>query len=252
MSGPISLLGGRVRLDQRQAGLAATIEPVLLAAAVPAREGEAVLEAGAGVGTAALCLLARVPGARVAAVERDPAQAAAAVANAALNGWGGRLAVVAGDIAARGTARAAASLGPFAHGMANPPWFADGSLPSLPQRRAAKHVAAKHGEDAARLGAWVSFLARRVAQGGTVTLALTPAHLPEALAAFAAARLGSITVLPLWPRAGQAAKRLLLAGRKGGRGPCRILAGLVLHHADGRFTEEAEAVLRHAAPLPAT
>lgn len=245
--GPISLLGGRVLLDQSAAGLAATIEPVLLAAAVPARQGQAVLEAGAGVGTASLCLLARVAGARAVGVERDAAQAEAALANAALNGWGGRFGVIAGDIAARDTARAAASLGPFAHAMANPPWFTEGSLPDAPARRAAKHA-----DGAAQLGPWVSFLARRVVQGGTVTVALTPAHLPDALAAFAASGIGSATLLPLWPLAGQPAKRLLLAGRKGGRGPCRILPGLVLHHAGGRFTDAAEAVLRHAAALPAT
>jgi tRNA1(Val) A37 N6-methylase TrmN6 len=245
--GPIGLLGGRVRLDQAGAGLPATIDPVLLAAAVPAGPGEAVLEAGAGVGTASLCLLARVPGVRAVGVERDAAQAKAACANATLNGWDGRFAIVTGDVTTREAARAAASLGPFAHAMANPPWFAEGSLPAgLPRR------AAKHAEAAASLAPWVAFLARRVAQGGTVTLALTPAHLPEALAAFAAARVGSATLLPLWPRQGQPAKRLLLAGRKGGRGPCRILAGLVLHRDDGRFTIEAEAVLRHAEPLPAS
>ncbi|WP_291295211.1 tRNA1(Val) (adenine(37)-N6)-methyltransferase [Elioraea sp.] len=244
---PTRLLGGRVLLDQREAGLRATIDPVLLAAFVPARPGEAVLEAGAGVGTASLCLLARVSGARAVAVERDAAQAAAAEANAALNGWSMRLGVIAGDIAARGTAHAAAALGPFAHAMANPPWFSEGSLPDAPPRRAAKHA-----EAAATLGPWVSFLARRVEQGGTVTLALTPAHLPDALAALAAARLGSATLLPLWPRAGLPAKRLLLAGRKGGRGACRILPGLVLHRADGAFTDEAEAVLRHAGTLPPT
>ena len=103
---------------------------------------------------------------------------------------------------------------------------------------------------ATTLGPWVSFLARRLAHGGTITLALTPAHLPEALAAFAAARIGSATLLPLWPRAGQPARRLLLAGRKGGRGPCRILPGLVLHEADGRFTEAAEAVLAARSPPP--
>lgn len=246
-SGPVGLLGGRVRLDQDTAGLAATIDPVLLAAAVPAGPGDAVLEAGTGVGTASLCLLARVPGLRAVGVERDAAQAEAARANAALNGWAERLDIIAGDVTTREAARAAAALGPFAHAMANPPWFAEGSLPAALPRRAAKHV-----EDAASLAPWVAFLTRRVAQGGTVTLALTPAHLPEALAAFAASRVGSATLLPLWPRAGQAAKRLLLTGRKGGRGPCRMLAGLVLHRVDGRFTEEAEAVLRHAAPLPAT
>ena len=56
------LLGGRVALYQPAAGYRAAIDPVLLAASIPAREGETVLEIGAGVGGAALCLAARVPG----------------------------------------------------------------------------------------------------------------------------------------------------------------------------------------------
>jgi tRNA1(Val) A37 N6-methylase TrmN6 len=57
-------------------------------------------------------------------------------------------------------------------------------------------------------------------------------------------------MLPLWPRAGVAAKRVILQAIKGGRGPDRILPGLVLHEADGSFTAAAEAVLRHAQALP--
>ena len=48
---------------------------------------------------------------------------------------------------------------------------------------------------------------------------------------------------------GIAAKRVLLRARKGARGPARVWPGLVLHETDGRFTAEAQAILRDAAPL---
>jgi tRNA1(Val) A37 N6-methylase TrmN6 len=243
-TGPEALLGGRVLLDQGGAGLRATIDPVLLAAAVPAKAGEAVLEAGTGVGTASLCLLARVPGARAVGVESDAAQAMRAAENAALNGWSERFAAIAGDVTDPATARAAAGHGPFAHAMANPPWFSGGSKPIEPARRLAKHGG---GRDLAR---WIAFLARRVGPRGSVTLILPTALLPEALAGLEAARIGSPAVLPLWPHAGEAAKRVILSGRKGGRSPCRVLAGLVLHRQDGGFTAAAEAVLRDGDRLP--
>jgi tRNA1(Val) A37 N6-methylase TrmN6 len=58
------LLGGSVRLIQQAGGYRVAIDPVLLAAAVPAAAGDHVLDAGAGVAAAALCLAARVPGVR--------------------------------------------------------------------------------------------------------------------------------------------------------------------------------------------
>jgi len=242
VSGPIGLLGGRVELDQTGAGLPATIDPVLLAAAVPARAGESVLEAGTGIGTAALCLLARVEVARVVGLERDRDQAERAAANAALNGWGERFAAIAADLADPEAGRAVAAFGPFDHAMANPPWFEGGTTPLLAQRRSAKH-------GAGALSAWIDFLARPLARRGSLTLVLPPSLLPAALAGFARAGIGAPVIFPLWPRAGAPARRLILAGRKGRSSPCRILAGLVLHEADGQFTAAAEAVLRQAEPL---
>ena len=75
------------------------------------------------------------------------------------------------------------------------------------------------------------------------------AELDAAAAAIREAGFGAMELLPLWPRGGIAAKRVLLRARKGARGPAKILPGLVLHEADGRFTEAAEAILRDAAPI---
>jgi tRNA1Val (adenine37-N6)-methyltransferase len=242
------LLGGRVRLRQpRRGGLRAGIDPVLLAAAVPARPGELVLEAGCGGGAAFLCLAARVPGVVVRAVERDPALAALAAENAMANGLGPeRAEVLVGEVRDRALARA----GPrAAHAFANPPWWPGGTPPPEPRRRAATH---EDGAAAAGLEAWTGFLAAGLAPGGSLTLVLPAALFDRGLAALAAAGCGSARLFPLWPRAGEAAKRVLLQGRLGHRGPARVEAGLVLHAAEGAggFTPAAEAVLRDAAALP--
>jgi tRNA1(Val) A37 N6-methylase TrmN6 len=42
-----------------------------------------------------------------------------------------------------------------------------------------------------------------------------------------------------------------LRARKGARSPAKIRPGLVLHEADGRFTEAAEEILRDAAQIGA-
>ncbi len=232
-----ALLGGRVRHAQLRNGHRTGIEPVLLAASVPARPGERVLEGGTGSGAALLCLAARVPGLEGTGIEREPALAALARANIAANGFAG-LTVLEGDIAA------VAPGGPFDHAIANPPWHdAAGSASPDPAREVARR-----GQPGL-LTLWAERLAAPLVRRGTLTLIVAAAVLPEALAAFAAADCGGPAVLPLWPRIGGAAKLLLLRGVKGGRGGAVVLPGLVLHDADGRYTPQAEAILREGAAL---
>jgi tRNA1(Val) A37 N6-methylase TrmN6 len=66
----------------------------------------------------------------------------------------------------------------------------------------------------------------------------------------AMAGLGEIVVFPLWPRACQAAKRVLVRARVASKTPMVLAPGLVLHGADGKFTPETEAILRDGAELP--
>lgn len=229
------LLGGRVRLMQPRQGFRAAVDPVLLAAFIPARKGDAVLEAGCGSGAGFLCLAARVPGVCILAVERDATLAELAARNAGLNGVGAR--VHAADIRAQWP-------GGMDHAFANPPFWPAGTPSPTAARRAAAH------EADATLGAWITALARPLRHLGTLSLVLPAARFADAAAGLRAAGCGAVRLLPLWPRAGVAAKRVLIQGRRGGRGADTLLPGLVLHEADGGWTPAAEAVLRHAAPLP--
>lgn len=233
------LLGGRVRLCQPAQGFRAGLDAVLLAAFVPARPGQRVLEAGCGTGAAFLCLAARVPGLAIEAVEREPAMAGLARGNAAANGADARIAE--GDVADLALAR---RLTPCDHAMANPPYWPGGTPPPGAIRRAATH------EAGAGLDAWARFLAAAVKPRGTVSLVLPAARFDAGVAALRAAGCGSVTLLPLGARAGAPARRVLIGARRGGRGPARLLPPFILHEPDGAFTAQAEAVLRHAAALP--
>jgi tRNA1(Val) A37 N6-methylase TrmN6 len=231
-----TLLGGRLRLRQPATGLRAGHDAVLLAASIPAKPGQAVLEAGCGSGAVFLCLLARIPGLHVTAIERDPGLAALARENAALNGWADRVTVLEGDVADPALRQA---LPPIAHAFANPPYWPGGTRPPEALRAGATHA------DAVPLEAWTGCLAHRLARLGSLTLILPAARLADGVAALRASGCGSQALTPLWPRPGQAAKRILLSGRRQGRGPARVLPGLVLHGGDGR----ADAVLRDAAAI---
>lgn len=232
-----SLLGGRVRYAQPREGFRSGIEPVLLAAAVPARPGESVVEGGSGAGAALLCLAVRVPGIRGLGVELDPDLTALARENATASNIDG-VSFVAADLLTLSPP------GVFDHAMANPPYHAAaGTASPRPAREMAKR--ARPG----LLRDWALALAALLRHRGTLTLILPAASLPEALDALHAAGCRPTAVLPLWPTAGRRAKLILLHGVKAGRAPLRLLSGLVLHATSGGFTPETEAVLRSAAAL---
>jgi tRNA1(Val) A37 N6-methylase TrmN6 len=103
-------LGGRVTVLQPKKGHRAGSDAVWLQAAVRPTAGSRVLDAGAGVGVAGLCLLSRCPALDLTAVEIDPALAALAEANAARNGVAAKVTVITADVTA-------AAEGLFAKGL---------------------------------------------------------------------------------------------------------------------------------------
>jgi tRNA1(Val) A37 N6-methylase TrmN6 len=231
------LLGGRVRYAQPRDGFRSGIEPVLLAAAVPARPGERVLEVGSGAGAALLCLAARVGGIRGVGVERDPALAVIAAGNAAANGWDD-LAFVAADIAD------CPDIGLFDHACANPPYHpATGTASPDTARDAARRARPD------LFAIWAASMGQCLRSRGTVTWIVAAAVLPACVMALTAAGCPPTVLLPLWPRAGQAAKLVLLHAVKGGRSRFRVAPGLVLHAGSNGYTQAAEAILRRAEPL---
>ena len=231
------LLDGRVRYAQPLDGYRTGIEPVLLAASVPARAGERVLEAGTGAGAGLLCLAARVPGILGLGIEVDSAMAELARQNVAANGIDG-ISIVVADIGAwRGD-------GAFEHAFSNPPWHdpAD-TLPPLPRRRLATH------EGEAPLEGWVAAIRTALRPRGSLTMLLPARQAARAMAAFQAEGFGRLTLFPLWPRPGRDAKLALIRGHVARRGPDRIAPGLVLHDEDGRFSGPAQSLLRDGAAL---
>ncbi|TNF21674.1 MAG: methyltransferase domain-containing protein [Rhodobacteraceae bacterium] len=240
-----AFLGGRLQILQPRRGYRAGVDPVLLAASVPARAGQSVLELGCGGGTALLCLGARVAGLHLTGVERQGAYAGLARENARRNGI--KIAVIEADLDDLPPALRAQG---FDHVIANPPFFS----------RAASSASADAGREGGRgeslpLARWLEVAAKRLRPGGHVTVIQRAERLPDLLAA-CAGRLGSLEILPLSPRQGRAARLVLLRGRKGGGAAFCLHAPVVLHrgerHArDGDdYTPMISDVLRNAAALP--
>jgi tRNA1(Val) A37 N6-methylase TrmN6 len=240
-----AFLGGRLNVSQPGNGFRAGLDSVLLGAAVNPR-ALSVLDLGAGAGTAALVALAHDDARTATLVESDPETVALATLNLDGNGFGARGHVLALDLTAKGAVRAAAGLPAdhFASVIANPPFF-DPGAGTAP---AAARAAARHMDPDA-LDLWVRCAATHAAPGGEVIFIHAAASLPLLLAAFGA-RFGAVTILPLIPRPGEPASRVLVRGIKGSRAPLVLLASRPLHEAAGRgFRPEFDAIFRGSGRL---
>ncbi|MBI2256726.1 MAG: methyltransferase [Proteobacteria bacterium] len=234
------VLGNRLQLMQPAEGYRAAIDPVLLAASVDAKPGERVLDLGCGVGTAGLCLLARVPGISLAGLDLQPGLIALATRNAAANGLSNSVFFQCGDLLAFKD-------GGFSHVLANPPYLARRAASISPNP--VKALANVEGD--AKLTDWVACAVTAVREGGSVTF-IHRADREGELRAAMTRGLGELRLIRFLPRTGAAAKRVILTGIKGAPPGFRECAPWVLHHADGRFTPATEAILRDAAPLRLT
>ena len=226
------LLGGRVAYMQPRDGFRSAIDPVLLAAAIPARAGERILEGGTGAGAALLCVAARVPDISGIGIDRDPKMLRLAQANAAANARSGLL-FTAGDLAASPIG------GEFDHAFANPPYHAADGTPSPSNARDAAKRSAP-----GQLSEWVAALSRPLRHRGTLTMIVTPRLLEQALKAMRDSKAPAECIFPIWPRSGQPARLVIVQGRKNGRAALVLASGLVLHTESGAFRPEADLVLR--------
>ncbi|WP_299368862.1 methyltransferase [uncultured Tateyamaria sp.] len=234
-----AFLGGRLHLWQPRAGYRAGVDPVLLAASIPARAGQSVLDLGCGAGAAALCLGARVPGLSLLGVERQAEYAALAERNG-LETAVADIRALPHDIRSRS----------FDHVIANPPFF----------DRAAGHSASDQGREAGRgydthVEAWIDAAARRLRHKGFLHMIHRAERVPDMLGG-AHGRLGSPEIWPICPRVGKPAELVIFRARKDGRADFRLHSPIILHSGarherDGdSYTPEIQAVLRNGAALP--
>lgn len=234
-----AFLGGRLRLYQPRSGHRAGHDAMLLAAATAAQPGQRVADLGAGVGAAGLALAVRVGGLDLTLAEIDPGLAELAQQNARRNDLKARAVVL--DVSGPPESFAAAGLGADSLDivMMNPPFNYPGRHQVSPDasRKAA------HAAEEETLAVWVHAARRMLKSGGALTLIWRAEGLADVLAALSRG-FGSIAVMPVHPRAGEGAIRILVGAVKGARAPLVLYPGLDLEGKAASAALQGEAALR--------
>ncbi len=258
----ITVLGGKVRLYQPQGGFRTSLDSVLLAHFCPARNDEKVLDAGCGVGGAALCLAYRLPRIHITGVEWAEDYLTLARANAMLNNVDQRSEWVLSDIRTfdTGTQNATKSgtKPQFHHVMMNPPFFESSSHTPSPDRLRAQALG--HQSEDLQLEDWITAAHRLVKNFGSLTIIYPTGGVSRILQAFGP-RWGGVEIIPIYPRMHPRlaachayddqqytqkyiSKRVIIRARKNRKTPCAILPPLFLHDEEGNYTTEADRILK--------
>jgi tRNA1(Val) A37 N6-methylase TrmN6 len=231
------LLGGRIKFQQPKDGFRVAIDSVFLAAAVSAKENEIVLDVGAGVGAASLCLATRLQNVRVIGVELLREYVRLGYENAKMNNLNFKIEFLQGDLM-RPPPRLAAST--FDHVMANPPYHEE-----LNNASPVLYKAKANHEGPTGLAQWARFCLLMAKPKGIITMVHKMERIDELLA-LVHGKVGNINIFPLWAGKNKEAKRFIFQGVKGAHGGTRLLPGIQLHEENGKYTSDAENILRHA------
>lgn len=242
----ITVLNKTIRLLQPVDGFRTSLDSVMLAAACPAQGGDHILDLGCGVGGAGLCVLRRVPGTKLTGIDIQADHIDLALRNAALNSMNSRTAFHPQNILDYVKLIKQENTPPaFDHVILNPPYLEDGT--HTPSPRPAKAAAHAHQKEVS-LQDWLDAGFYALKSGGSLTI-IHRADQSDKIIQGLGKRFGALEIIPLWPRTGQEAKRVIIRARKDRKSPARLHPGLVLHLENGDYTPEADAILRGGAAI---
>ncbi len=143
------LLGGKVIIFQPKKGYRVAMDSCLLAAAVPVKAGDRVLDLGVGTGAVSLCIRARVPKCRIVGIDKNTGYLELAQKSVVKNSWEQSIDLHVGDVC---HPPRILQPGSFDYVVANPPYFEEESYFKSPHSGKSE-AHANHGSN---LADWVA------------------------------------------------------------------------------------------------
>lgn len=236
-----TLLRGQVKLIQPKHGFRASIDSVLLAAAVKTQKrSEKILDVGCGVGSAGLCVASRKPNISLTGIDIQEDLIHIAKQNAKLNNIEADF--ICGGIKEEKTLEN----NHFDGVLINPP-YEDEGLKSPNKIKATSH---NTSISETTLRDWIKYAHLKLKQGGHVTIIHKADKADQIIMHLTNRRwFGSIVLYPIYPHAGDNAKRVIIRARKERYKQMVIKSGLVLHRENGYYTDKAEAIFSDGAGI---
>ena len=231
-------LGGQLSIFQPLTGYRAATDPVLLAAACPAKSSDEVLELGCGVGTASFCIFRRIR-VSLTGLEIQENYANLAIENGLLNKI--PIHVEIGDF--RKMPKNIKNKN-FDQVVINPPYYKTGTPSKNQGRNQSLRITNPLSE-------WVNEGVKRLKPNGWITIINTPENLIEILIALSKGT-GDIQIKPLASLRDKTANRVIIRAKKGSKGITKLYAPLITHVSEGnikKFSYETEEILRRGSPL---
>lgn len=234
-----TLLNGRVQLAQSVDGLRASMDSVLLAAAVQARKNDRILDMGCGTGAVGLCVNARLSDLELhlSGVDVQDQMIAIAKQNAIANGLDGRSDYVVGDIQDKALFKPES----FDHIVMNPPYYKDGERTSSPDE-------ARERAYTGDLEYWMAAALHWVKQGGSVSIVHRADRLDQILS-LAYRKFGAIEIFPVHSKEDEPAIRVVVRMIRNRKTPLKLYPPIILFDAQGAETGQSKSILRDGAGL---
>ena len=232
------LLNKKVKIFQPLNGYRASSDAVLLAASVGGKLKNArILDVGAGTGAVSLCLAQRLQteNVEIRGVEIQPELAELANMSAHANRFD-FLTYHNVDIRQKISNEALKPCS-FDVIVSNPP-YSQSDLPSPNLSKATAHNLNDGG-----LEGWLAFCLKMLKPFGRLHIVNRAEALPH-ICAILHGKAGAVTVLPIYSKKGQDAKRIIVSAQKDSKAPARILPPFVVHDDAGQYTYSAQKILR--------
>ncbi|MDR1375442.1 MAG: methyltransferase [Holosporaceae bacterium] len=225
-----NILNGKIRLFQPKNGYRVAVDPIILASLVALRPCHKVLDVGCGSGAISLILKLKEKAAEITAIDMDDEMCQICQRNGQANFLD--LEIITTEV---GSFSDPLKNRFFDVVVTNPPFFSAQSFRPSNAKRFANF-------ETLDLLHWISYCLRKLKNNGVFYIIHCATRIGDILEVLN--KIGSVEIMPLFPKEGMEAKRVIIKCKKNHKSGAKILPGLCMHRADGCYSADLSDILK--------